>query len=287
MEEPPTKACSNWVARKEHTHNTRLFIRTVPKTTVPGSALLPRQVCCNSYFNKPRRGAGSCPHPARLAARPALPSAPGPLLTAPDNPAPRPAAALRPTRIPASRRPPAPRSAQTAAQGEGRRGPRVPGAAARPLPAPQLSRLPRLNSSRRLPPAARSSPYAGAATAATPVPGLVPELGRSGPGAPPGRCRGAWAVGGGRAGPLPPRGGGPARPGGGSARRYLHSTRSDPASATPPAAILEKERKRERPGSLSRAQSADSYCSAAIALAAERRVHRMTLAERGRGSIWE
>lgn len=186
--------------------------------------------------------------PARrspLTARPALPPAgPGPLfLTAPGSPRPGSHAALRPTRVPTSRRPPAPRSAQTAAQGEGRRGPRVPGAAARPLPAPQLSRLPRLNSSRRLPPAARSSPFPGAAAAATPVPGLAPELGRGGPEAPPGRCRGAGAVGGGRAGPLPPRGGGPDGSGGGSARRYLHSARSDPASAPPTAAILEKERK--------------------------------------------
>lgn len=100
-----------------------------------------------------------------------------------------------------------------------------------------------MNSSRRLPPAARSSPFPGAAAAATPVPGLAPELGRGGPEEPPGRCRGAGAVGGGRAGPLPPRGGGPAGSGGGSARRYLHSARSDPASAPPTAAILEKERK--------------------------------------------
>lgn len=217
--------------------------------------------------------------PARRSprAQPSLPPAgPGPLfLTSPGSPRPGSRAALRPTRVPTSRRPPAPRSAQTAAQGEGRRGPRVPGAAARPLPAPQLSRLPRLNSSRRLPPAARSSPFPGAAAAATPVPGLAPELGRGGPEAPPGRCRGAGAVGGGRAGPLPPRDGGPAGSGGGSARRYLHSARSDPASAPPTAAILEKERKREQQGSLSRAQSADSYCSGATAPAKERRAHRI------------
>lgn len=153
--------------------------------------------------------------PARRSprAQPSLPPAgPGPLfLTSPGSPRPGSRAALRPTRVPTSRRPPAPRSAQTAAQGEGRRGPRVPGAAARPLPAPQLSRLPRLNSSRRLPPAARSSPFPGAAAAATPVPGLAPELGRGGPEAPPGRCRG------GRSGGRRP-GGAVAAPGWGSGR---------------------------------------------------------------------
>lgn len=190
MEEPPTKACSNWVARKEHTQYEIVYPhspqdhRSGVRAVTP-AGLLPQLLQQTSA----RRRELPASRPARRA--PSLPVRPGTSPDSPRLPAPRSAPALRPPRVPASRRPPAPRSAQTAAQGEGRRGPRVPGAAARPLPAPQLSRLPRLNSSRRLPPAARSSPYAGAAAAATPVPGLVPELGRSGPGAPPGRCRGA------------------------------------------------------------------------------------------------
>lgn len=210
-----------------------------PRCDLPPAGLLQQRLQQSSAQRRELRASS----PALRAPVLRLPASGPLLLTAPSSPRPRSPAALRPTRVPASRRPRAPRSAEPAAQGEGQGGPRVPGAAARPLPAPQLSRLPRLNSSRRLPPAARSSPFPGAAAAATPVPGLAPELGRGGPEAPPGRCRGAGAVGGGRAGPLPPRGGGPAGYGGGSARRYLHSARSDPASAPPTAAILEKERK--------------------------------------------
>lgn len=96
MEEPPTKACSNWVARKEHTQYEIVYPHS-PQDHRSG-------VCCNSYFNKPRRGAGSCPHPARLPARPALPSAPGPLLTAPDcpRPGPQPRSARPGSRVPAA-----------------------------------------------------------------------------------------------------------------------------------------------------------------------------------------
>lgn len=68
----------------------------------------------------------------------------------PGDPASRvPSRAAAPTRVPASpaasRRP---RGRRRPGRGRGGPGPQAPAAAARPLPAPQLSRLPRLNSSR-------------------------------------------------------------------------------------------------------------------------------------------
>lgn len=172
--------------------------------------------------------------------RPGAPSArPGPRpLTArgPRRPGPR--------RLPAAAPPPRAPEGGDAAQGEGRpaRGPpggRTPPPGPAAFPPSPFEQLPPSFLLRPAPAPARRRPEA-----ATPVPGSAPGLGRGGPGAPPGRCRGPPAAGGGGPGPRPPRGGVPALPRGGSARRYLHSARSDPASAPPTAAILEGRKAR-------------------------------------------
>lgn len=173
--------------------------------------------------------------------------APGPFrLDSPGAPASRvPISTVAGTRVLASpEASPRPRGRRRPGQGEGRPRPAGPRGGRTPPPGPAAfppSPFERLSPAFLLRPA--PAPSRGRTTAATPVPGSAPGLGRDGPGAPPRRCRGAQAAAGGGAGPLPPRGGGPARPRGGSASRYLHSARPDPASAPPTAAILEKERK--------------------------------------------
>lgn len=179
--------------------------------------------------------------------RPPSGSAPGPdPLDSPRDPASRApsraAAPIRVSRVPGGL--PAPPRAETAGPGEGRPRPAGPRGGCTPPPGPAAfppSLFEQLPPALLLRPA--PAPSRGRTAAATPVPGSAPGLGRGGSGAPPERCRGPRAAGGGRAGPLPPRGGGSARPRGGSARRYLHLARLDPASAPPPAAILEPERK--------------------------------------------
>lgn len=185
--------------------------------------------------------------PASQGPSPPVAPFPAPFrLDSPGDPAPRVRTRTAAgTRVPASpadsRRP---RGRRRRGQGEGRprpAGPRggrtpPPGPAAFP-PSPFEQRPPAF----LLRPA--PAPSRGRTAAATPVPGSAPGLGRDGPGAPPGQCRGRRAAGGDRSGPPPPRGGGPAQSRGDCARRYLHLARPDPASAPPTTAILEKERR--------------------------------------------
>lgn len=185
--------------------------------------------------------------PSSRGPRPPVALVPGPfLLDSAGDPTSRvPSRTAAPTLVPASqaasRRP---GGRRRPGQGEGRPQPAGPRGGRTPPPGPAafppspFEQLPPVLLLRPAP-----APSRGRTAAATPVPGSAPGLGRDGPGAPPGRCRGPQEGGGGGAGPLPPWTGGPARSRGGSARRYLHSDGPDPASAQPTAAILEKERK--------------------------------------------
>lgn len=194
---------------------------------------------------KGRKLPGSSPA-SRGPSAPVAPAPPPFRLDSPGAPAPRgPIRTAARTRLLAS---PAastrPRGRRRPGQGEGRPRPAGPRGGRTPPPGPAAfppSPFEKLSPASLLRPA--PAPARGRTAAATPVPGSAPGLGRGGPGAPPGRCRGPQAAGGDGAGLPPPRGGGPARPRGGSACRYLHSARLDPASAPPTAAILEKERK--------------------------------------------
>lgn len=118
MEEPPTKACSNWVARKEHTQYEIVYPHS-PQDHRSGVRAVTQAGLLQQLLQQTsaRRRQLPASRPARRA--PSPPVRPGTSPDSPKLPAPRSAAALRPPRVPASRRPPAPRSAQTAAQGGG------------------------------------------------------------------------------------------------------------------------------------------------------------------------
>lgn len=249
-----------------HTQSPRdagLCTRRAPRTTAgagPPAANHPvglgRPVCSSSSYSNKARWGGTEQAPSILSRPrgPGPPIAPAaglvPLDSPGEDPPPRASRVPEPLRVPGPgsprpRRPPgAPEGGDGRAGGGAAPARRPPRRPQRPLPAPQLSRLPRLNSSR--PPSSSGPLQPRAGGGLRPLlqsPARPPGLGRGGSGAAPEPCRGPRAAGGGGAGPRPPRGGGSGRSRGGSARRYLHSARLDPASAPPPAAILEPERR--------------------------------------------
>lgn len=213
------------------------------------------------------------------------PASPGPCppapARAPSTPGPEPH--RRPDSLPAA--PPAsrrPRGRRRPRQGEGRPRPAGPRGGRTPPPGPAAFPP---SPFERLPPALlprpAPAPSRGRPEAATPVPGSAPGLGRAGPAAPPRRCRGprrrvAAGRGRGRLG----EGAQPGLVGAPLAATFTRLARIPPQRRRPPPSWRRRE-KRERPGSLSRAQSAGSGSGRGIPLRTERRAHRKERAARG------
>lgn len=124
-------------------------------------AVLQQQLVLQNCAKRKRRKLLASSAASRGPGPPVAP-APSPL-DSPRSPRPESRDARRPRpgfpRPGGSRRP---RGRRRPGRGRGGLGPQAPGAAARPLPAPLLSRLPHLNSSRPPSSLARSSPFPGA-----------------------------------------------------------------------------------------------------------------------------
>nr|XP_054096693.1 translation initiation factor IF-2-like [Callithrix jacchus] len=161
MKKAPTmKARPGRVARKEYTQYQVIYTICPRDHHFCGSprqtsgflpAVLRQQLLQQSSVKRKRRKL-LVPSPASRGPSPPVAAAPGPFpLTAPGTLASRvPSRTVRPG--PGFLRPRRPHGAPEGGDGPGRGrgapGPQAPRAAARPLPAPQLSRLPHLNSSR-------------------------------------------------------------------------------------------------------------------------------------------
>lgn len=172
----------------------------------------------------------------------------------------------------ASRRP---RGRRRPRQGEGRPRPAGPRGGRTPPPGPAAFPP---SPFEQLPPAflrrPAPAPSRGRTAAATPVPGSASGLGRTGPEAPPRRCRGPKRrVVAGRGRCRLGEGAQAGLVGAPLAATFTRLARIPPQRRRPPPSWRRRE-KRERPGSLSRAQSAGAGWRRGIPLLTERRAHR-------------